>query len=189
MVQRTPARWTRLIITGANGSGKSRLAGRIATLRPDLPVVHYDRLRLTRNWIKKDPTVIAAALSDAVGQERWILEGGPSVLGLALPVCDGVIWLDSPARVRARRLALRPWASFGRARPDVPPGNRDWPIQQYRFAMHSLRKGASFRRTIATALEAYPAVQVWRCRSSVAIEGTVAAIAADAPTPPRTHPD
>jgi hypothetical protein len=113
-------------------------------------------------------------LADVVGGDEWILEGGPSLLRLALPRADAVIWLDPPLFVRTWRLLRRPWVHLGRTRPELPPGNIDWPLQQTRFAWRSLRQTGRFRRGIAAALDG-ATVPVWRCRSAADIDRAVAA--------------
>lgn len=164
---------TRLIITGANGTGKSHTALRLAKARPDLPVISFDALRLTENWNKRPAREVDAALSDVVAQEAWILEGGPSLIAHALSRCDGVIWLDPPDVLRAWRLALRPWKSLGRSRAEVPQGNVDWPLQQYSFALRSLWKSGEFRDKIQSGLQARPPPRIWRCRHQAEVEAAI----------------
>lgn len=60
---------------------------------------------------------------------------------------------------------LRPWKHRGRTRPELPEGNVDWPVQQYRFALRSLRNGARFHGKIAALLRDAGDTQVWRCRT------------------------
>jgi len=43
----------KVIVTGANGSGKSHFAARLATVRADLPAISYDAMRLENGWIKR----------------------------------------------------------------------------------------------------------------------------------------
>lgn len=163
----------RLIVTGSNGTGKSHFAQRLAAVRPDLPLKSYDEIRLTENWRKRASHEIDELISEALNKDAWIIEGGPSLLSKALPKCEGVIWLDPPEALRAWRLALRPWRNIGRTRPEVPPGNVDWPFKQYRFAFRSLRNGAKFRRTIETQLMKCPDVQIWRCRGQYDVEAAI----------------
>ena len=163
----------RLIVTGSNGTGKSHFAERLAAVRPDLPLKSYDEIRLTENWRKRASHEIDELISVALNKDAWIIEGGPSLLKKALPRCEGVIWLDPPEALRAWRLALRPWRNFGRTRPEVPPGNIDWPLEQYRFAFQSLRKGVKFRHTIESQLMTYPDVQIWRCRKQNDVEAAI----------------
>lgn len=155
----------RIVITGANGAGKSHFAQALSKARPDVPLYSYDALRLTENWVKKPQAESDAAVAAVVSQPAWIIEGGPSVLALAGQRCEGVVWLDPPEVLRAWRLALRPWRHFGVSRSELPAGNIDWPLQQYGFALRSLRKRAAFRRTIQTSLRKYPPPVVWQCRN------------------------
>ena len=164
---------TRLIITGATGAGKTRLAQELAKSRPDLDVISYDALRLTENWIKRPKHETTSALNNLLDQDAWVVEGGPSLLIYALPHCHGVIWLDPPTLTRAYRLAIRPWTSFGQVRDGLPVGNVDWPIQQYRFALRSLAKSGMHRKTIEHALLTQPRVPVWRCTTNAHISSAV----------------
>lgn len=86
----------RIIITGANGSGKSYFAKLLTEARPDLPLFSFDTIKLTKNWQTRPKTEIAQRLNDAVSAPVWILEGGPSLLPCALPYADCVVWLDPP---------------------------------------------------------------------------------------------
>lgn len=156
---------TRLIITGANGSGKTHFATQLERRRPDLTVTSYDALRLTQNWVKRPQEETTQALDFIIQREDWILEGGPSLLEHALPRCDGVIWLDPPEHIRAWWLAIRPWQNFGHVRAELPEGNVDWPVEQYRFALRSLAQSALVRETIERSLRTQPHIPVWRCRT------------------------
>ena len=169
----------RLIVTGSNGTGKSHFAERLAAVRPDLPLKSYDEIRLTENWRKRAPPEIDELMSAALSRDAWIFEGGPSLLKMTLPRCEGVIWLDPPEVQRAWRLALRPWRNFGRVRPELPQGNVDWPLEQYRFAFQSLRKGAKFRHTIESQLRMYPNMKIWRCREQKDIEAAIKMLSAN----------
>lgn len=154
-----------MVITGANGAGKTHLARRLAALRPDVELVHADALKLTRNWQRRPKAESEAVLLARVQAACWIVEGGPGLLPMALPRAQMVIWLDLPRRDRARRLFLRPLRHLGRTRPELPAGNRDWPGQQWRFALARLRSDGWFRDRIGEALAQAPAKIIWRCRS------------------------
>lgn len=175
-----PAR-NRLIITGPNGAGKSHLAAQCSAARPDAPLISYDALRLTSNWQKKPQSEASAALSNAVLQDSWILEGGPSLLQIALPRADAVIWLDPPRLTRAARLFLRPLKSRGHTRPELPPGNPDRIGQQWRFGLRSLAKDRAFRATITQALSGHPDIPLWQCRRAPEIEEALTAWATGRP--------
>ncbi len=140
--------FTRLIITGANGSGKTHLARKLTERRPDLEVISYDALRLTQNWVKRPEDETAKALISIVQKDSWLLEGGPSLLEHALDRCQGVIWLDLPERLRAWRLAIRPWKNIGCARAELPDGKwighcSNMPLPSKAFEMAILRNRQS----------------------------------------------
>lgn len=142
----------KLIVTGPNGAGKSYLAAKLAAIRPNVPIISFDNIKLTKNWEQRPKSQIESKLLQALRSDAWILEGGPSLLPYAIPYADSLIWLDPPSWVRAWRLAIRPLRNFGRTRPELPSGNVDWPWEQYRFAIRSLRYQAKFQENIACQL-------------------------------------
>ena len=156
----------RLIVTGANGTGKSHFARELAAARPDIPLISYDAIKLTSEWKRRPQSEIAAALSDVIQGRSWILEGGPSLLPQAIKYADGVMWLDPPEWLRAWRLFVRPLRNLGKTRPELPDGNVDWPWQQYGFAIRSLRNRIRFQSDITAQLAAASALRVWRIRSA-----------------------
>ncbi|WP_299968903.1 DNA topology modulation protein FlaR [uncultured Roseobacter sp.] len=155
----------RIIVTGANGVGKSHFAARLALVRPDIPVVSFDVIKLKKGWAQKPRAEIDAALAMEIEKPRWILEGGPSLLPRAVERAQALIWLDPPEHVRVWQLALRPWKYLGRTRPELPSGNVDWPLQQYHFALRSLRNRARFHSYIGEIFEGTKHIPKWRCRS------------------------
>lgn len=155
----------KVIVTGANGSGKSHFAARLAEVRPDIPIISFDTIKLKTGWQQKSKSEIQASLAEELDRSAWILEGGPSLLTQALPHADALIWLDPPDWLRALRLAQRPWKFIGRTRPELPDGNVDWPLQQYGFALKSLRRSRKFRQAIAKQFETSDLETKARCRS------------------------
>lgn len=175
----------RIIVTGANGAGKTTFARQLAAARPALSLIHYDALKLTRDWRQRDWAEIDVRLSTALVEDAWILEGGPSLLPYAIQHADALVWLDPPFYARALRLARRPWANLGRTRQELPEGNPDRVIQQYGFALRSLARTKRFRAAIAAALADPGAVQVWHCRT---LRDAEAALATLSLTPPSRPP-
>lgn len=157
----------RIIVTGANGVGKSHFARRIASVRPDLPVISFDAVKLKTNWEQRTPAEITANLAKEIAKPRWILEGGPSLLPRAINEADALIWLDPPEYVRTWQLFIRPLKFAGTTRPELPAGNVDRPLQQFRFALRSLSKGRTFRGQISeffgSSHQGTEGVEKWRC--------------------------
>ncbi len=154
----------RVIVTGPNGAGKSWLAATLVSLRPDVPLISFDAMKLRTGWAQRPRAEIDTALAAAITGDAWVLEGGPSLLRQAVERADALVWLDPPGYVRAWRLARRPWQHFGKTRPGLPAGNVDWPLQQYRFALRSLRKSAQFRAHVENVFEDTTGLRKWRCR-------------------------
>jgi len=155
----------RLIVTGANGAGKSYLAAQLAAARPEVPLVSFDGIKLTQNWKQRPRSEINTELLHIIQTDSWILEGGPSLLPYAIGRAEGIIWLEPPMWLRAWRLAIRPIRNIGRTRPEIPRGNIDWPWQQYNFAILSLRKQAKFRDSISTLLTGLEDIQIWHIKN------------------------
>ncbi len=155
----------KIIVTGLNGVGKSHFAARLAHVRPDIPVVSFDALKLMTNWRQKPRPEIDAALIREVEKPEWILEGGPSALFQAAPHADALVWLDPPEPVRLLQLARRPWISRGKTRTEIPDGNVDWPWQQYGFAWRSFRKRAQNHAYLSGFFAQVEDIPKWQCRS------------------------
>lgn len=145
--------FSRAVIVGANGAGKTWFARRIAAGR-SIPVIGKDGLALLTGWQQRSRLEVRAAIRGSITADRWILEGGPSILQpevLARAEC--VIWLDLPAGLRFRRILWRSLRYIGRTRPEHPPGNRDWPgRRQWLFAWNAIKNDHAAREWIHTAL-------------------------------------
>jgi adenylate kinase family enzyme len=155
----------KIIFTGANGVGKSHFASKLALARPDVPIISFDTIKLRTDCKQRPRSEIDATLAKELGKETWILEGGPSLLFQAVDEADALVWLDPPEHIRAWQLATRPWKFFGKTRPDLPSGNVDWPWQQYKFALRSLRKRSKFRTHITEVFQNAEGLKKWRCRN------------------------
>lgn len=155
----------KIIITGANGVGKSHFASRLASARPEVPVIAFDAIKLRSGWQQRPRSETERILEEIIRKPAWILEGGPSLLRLAADRADALVWLDPPEYIRAWQLAVRPWKFLGRTRPEIPPGNVDWPWQQYKFALRSLKRRSKFRKSVSEVFNAADGLQKWRCRN------------------------
>ena len=165
--QGRPFRFRRVVVTGPNGAGKTSLARALAR-RTGLPLHHADAAKLTTGWQRRPHDDARALIEAAVAGDDWIVEGGPGLLRAAIDRADLVIRLDPPLVLRAWRLALRPWKGLGRTRPELPAGNPDRLLRQYRFAIASLRADRAFRESLDDALQTTPHVLHLRRRAEVA---------------------
>ncbi|MEP5760048.1 MAG: DNA topology modulation protein FlaR [Litoreibacter sp.] len=156
----------KIIITGVNGVGKSHFAAQLALARPEIPVISFDTIKLQTGWHQRPRSEIEVSLAGELEKEAWILEGGPSLLRQAIRKADALVWLDPPEHLRAWRLAMRPWKHLGKTRPELPAGNVDWPWQQYKFALRSLKNRPKSRVYISDVFRNADRVQKWRCRSN-----------------------
>lgn len=145
--------YQRVIVTGANGAGKTWFAQRVAKTA-DLPWVNNDALSLKTGWQYRAKADIQALQDAAVSKDAWILDGGPSLIRPALVTrADLVIWLDPPAIIRLRRIVWRTLCYLGRTRPEHPQGNVEWPgRRQFRFLVKARKSDARIRDHLSEVL-------------------------------------
>jgi adenylate kinase family enzyme len=116
----------RVVILGPVGSGKSRLAAKLAE-RTKLPVIHMDPLFWRTDWTPAPREEARQALRHALAGERWILDGN------FLPEdgdgwderferADTIVFLDVPRRTCLRHVVGRVLRDRSARRPDLPEG-------------------------------------------------------------------
>jgi adenylate kinase family enzyme len=91
----------RVSVVGSAGSGKSRLAQRIAEAL-DVPYVELDAIQHLPNWEPLDPDEFAATVSAIAANDAWVIDGNYRTVVVDGPVwqrADTVVWLDLPRRV------------------------------------------------------------------------------------------
>lgn len=140
----------RVIVTGANGAGKTWLAVRLG-----LPVIHNDGLALTTGWRHRPSDHVKAARDQAAADPSCVIEGGPSVLsGQAIARAQVIVWLDLPRHLRVARISWRSLRYAGRTRPEHPPGNRDWPgLRQAKFIKQAWVRSVAFQHAVAGGVD------------------------------------
>jgi len=145
---------SRVVVVGANGAGKTWFAQALGA-RVGAPVIHKDAFALMTDWHQRPGADVKADVLHAVASERWVLEGGPSILSKPiLAHATLVVWLDIPTPLRAWRVFYRSLRYLGRTRPEHPAGNRDWPgIRQSRFLWRALVGGDRFAAAITHAMD------------------------------------
>ena len=116
----------RVVILGPVGSGKSRLAAKLAE-RTKLPVIHLDLLFWRPGWTPAPQEEARQALREALAAERWILDGNflpeeSEGWDERFERADTVVFLDVARRTCLRRVVGRALRDRGARRPDLPEG-------------------------------------------------------------------
>lgn len=124
----------RIIVVGCQGSGKTSLALKLGE-KLELPVVHLDVLYWRPGWEASDKASFRSRVADAIGGERWVVDGSFSGLAfdLTLARADTLIMIDRPRWLCQWRIVRR--SAFNRAsmRPDLPEGcpeQFDWNLMR-----------------------------------------------------------
>jgi len=115
----------RIAIVGCGGSGKSRLARRLAA-RLDLPVTHLDAVYYDAEWNGLPQEEFAAIQQELIAANaRWIIEGNyAATLAVRLAAADTVILLDLPTRTCLRGVLQRRIRHRGAQQPATGIYNR-----------------------------------------------------------------
>jgi len=147
----------RIIVTGANGAGKTTFAHALADAT-GLALYHNDALALDQGWSYRPQAQIAMSQAEIAQKDHWIIDGGPSLTRSPLMSrADCVVWLDVSARRRLWRIILRLMRYTGRVRPEHPPGNVEWPgRRQCAFARKAWSQDQKIRLTLSQALADKP---------------------------------
>jgi adenylate kinase family enzyme len=169
----------RVVVVGSVGAGKSTLATRLSQ-RANLPVVHLDLLFWRAGWTPAPRDEALAELAQAVGGERWILEGNflssrDDGWDERFERADTVVFLDFPRRTCFWHVVKRVVRDRRASRPDLPDGCREglglsvirwiWSYRatdrprvlrilerlEGRIAVHTLRSDADVRRFLENA--------------------------------------
>ena len=112
----------RIVVVGISGTGKSRLARRLASASR-LPLHHMDALIWRPNWVEADRASIATAVTRIAAEPQWIVEGWVDDYSSALlDVADHIVDLDLPGWLAALGGVERWCRHRGAARPELPPG-------------------------------------------------------------------
>lgn len=102
----------RVSVVGNAGSGKSRLAERLAELL-GVPHVELDAIHHLAGWEPIDPGEFLARVEAVTATESWVIDGNYRPVVVDGPVwrrADTIVWLDLPRRtvmVQVTRRTLR----------------------------------------------------------------------------------
>ena len=90
----------RVSVVGNAGSGKSRLAGRLAEIL-GVPHVELDSIHHLSDWEPIDPDEFLARITAISATESWVIDGNYRPVVVDGPVwqrADTIVWLDLPRR-------------------------------------------------------------------------------------------
>ncbi len=99
----------RVSVVGNSGSGKSRLARRIAEVI-DAPWVELDAIHHLAGWEPIDPDEFVRRVDVVSEPERWVIDGNYPTVVVDGPVwarADTVVWLDLPRSTVMRQVTGR----------------------------------------------------------------------------------
>ncbi|MDZ7678189.1 MAG: hypothetical protein U5K29_06535 [Acidimicrobiales bacterium] len=99
----------RVSVVGTSGSGKSRLARRIAAAI-GAPWIELDAAHHQRGWEPIDPERFLVEVDRATSGDRWVVDGNYRAVVCEGPVwerADTVVWLDLPRRTVMRQIVVR----------------------------------------------------------------------------------
>jgi adenylate kinase family enzyme len=116
----------RVSVVGNAGSGKSRLARRLADAL-DVPCVELDAIHHLPAWEPIDPDDFLATVGAIAATDAWVIDGNYRTVVVNGPVwqrADTVVWLDLPRRVVMRQVIARTIRRLVR-REELWNGNRE----------------------------------------------------------------
>lgn len=114
--------YTKVIIAGCGGAGKSTLAREIGR-RFSLPVVHLDRLWWLPGWQARSEESFDALLADELARPAWIMDGNfRRTFERRLKSADLCLFLDYPEHLCMESVRRRTEEFRGRNRPDMTGG-------------------------------------------------------------------
>jgi adenylate kinase family enzyme len=99
----------RVSVVGNAGSGKSRLARRLAA-KLDVPYIELDAIHHLPGWEPIDPAKFLATVDEITRRDVWVIDGNYRTVVVDGPVwqrADTVVWLDLPRRTVMRQVTGR----------------------------------------------------------------------------------
>ncbi|HMG30659.1 MAG TPA: hypothetical protein VK585_11130 [Jiangellaceae bacterium] len=116
----------RVSVVGNSGSGKSKLAQRIASAL-NVPYVELDALHHLPNWEPIDADEFLARINEVTTADAWVVDGNYRPVVIDGPVwqrADTVVWLDLPRRTVMRQVISRTLRRLA-TREELWNGNRE----------------------------------------------------------------
>jgi adenylate kinase family enzyme len=116
----------RVSVVGNSGSGKSRLASRVAQVL-GVPYIELDAIHHLPGWEPIDPALFAATVGEIAETDGWVIDGNYRTVVVEGPVwarADTVVWLDLP-RWRVMSQVIRRTLTRLVRREELWNGNRE----------------------------------------------------------------
>jgi adenylate kinase family enzyme len=116
----------RVSVVGNAGSGKTRLAQRIAATIA-VPHIELDAIHHLPGWKAIDPDTFMAEVGAITSMDGWVIDGNYRTVVVDGPVwqrADTVVWIDLPRRQVMRQVVTRTLRRIGR-REELWNGNRE----------------------------------------------------------------
>ena len=140
--------FSRVLVLGCPGSGKSFLSRRLSLLL-NLPLVSLDDEYWRANWERPKRVEWIAQMQELVNRPRWIIDGHyQDTLDLRLDQADAVFFLDFPTHVCFRAVLMRSLMWILGNRSNLPLRIRDNPDYRHGIRIHwpFLKLVLGFRR-------------------------------------------
>lgn len=169
----------RVSVVGNSGSGKSRLAARIAEILA-VPYVELDAIHHLPHWEPIDPDDFLARVAAITAMDGWVVDGNYRAVVVDGPVwqrADTVVWLDLPRRVVMTQVTSRTLRRVVR-REQLWNGNREsvrsllaWDPEQS-IVRWAWTQHGKYRERYRSAMEssAFGHLDFVRIRSRTALE-------------------
>lgn len=160
----------RINVVGTSCSGKTTLARTMAD-RLELPCVELDALFWGPGWQPVAPDLFRSRVGEAARGERWVLDGGYSVVrDVIWARADTIVWLDFPMPTVLARWARRTAVRIVRG-DEFWPGTGNRESIRHAFGRESLlawilTTHRRRRRTMLAQLEQRPDLRAVRLRSA-----------------------
>jgi adenylate kinase family enzyme len=149
----------RVSVVGNSGSGKSRLAARLAETLA-VPYIELDSIHHLADWQPIDPDRFLEQVAGLTAGSTWVIDGNYRTVVVDGPVwerADTVVWLDLPRRTVMRQVIGRTLRRTVR-RDELWNGNREPLRNLYSWDPHksvirwSWTQHAKYRQRFAEAM-------------------------------------
>ena len=149
----------RVSVVGNSGSGKSRLAQRLAETL-GVPYIELDAIHHLADWEAIDPETFLARVAEITATQRWVIDGNYRTVVVDGPVwqrADTVVWLDLPRRTVMWQVTGRTLRRVIRSEP-LWNGNREslrnlWPFDPHKsIIVWSWTQHAKYQERFGSAM-------------------------------------